>query len=277
MIVKYSPDPNGYKRMNTEELRKTFLLNNLFQHGKIEMVYSDIDRSITGGAFPTDSPLKLEAGKKEIAAEYFTERREVGIINVGEPGTITVDGKVYEMENKDCLYIGKGNKDILFESKNKNEPAAFYISSYPAHQQYPIVYMKFSEATPVKLGSIKDANKRTIYKYIHAAGIKSSQIVMGLTELDEGSTWNTMPVHTHQRRSEVYFYFNLDNNARVFHILGEPSETRHIIIKNREAVLSPSYSIHSGVGTQNYSFIWSMGGENQDFDDMDWVEMSTLQ
>ena len=175
MIVKYSPDPEGYKRMNSEELRKTFLLNNLFQPGKVEMVYSDIDRSITGGAVPADLPLKLEAGKKEIAADYFTERREVGIINVGNPGRITVDGKVYEMENKDCLYSVKGIKKFFLTAMTRAN-LQYYISSYPAHHQYPVSHMKFSEATPVKLGSEKDANKRTIYKYIHGGGIRSSQI-----------------------------------------------------------------------------------------------------
>ena len=277
MEVRFSPDPNGYKRMNTEELRKTFLIENLFTQDTIELVYSDIDRSITGSAVPASKSLKLESSKKEMAAEYFAERREIGIINIGGTGTISIDGTEYKMEHKDALYIGRGSKEIIFASADSNNPAMFYISSYPAHTEYPTMHIKFSGATPTKLGSLKEANARTIYKYIHPQTVKTCQLVMGLTELEEGSTWNTMPVHTHQRRSEVYMYFDLDKDARLFHFMGEPHETRHIVIKNGQAVLSPSYSIHSGVGTQNYTFIWSMGGENQDFDDMDWVSMDTLR
>ncbi len=277
MEVRFSPDRNGYKKMNSDELRKTFLIDSIFKPDSIDMVYSDIDRSITGSAIPVSKSLKLESSKKEMAADYFAERREIGIINIGDEGEITVDGTKYKMEKKDALYIGKGSKEIVFSSKDSKNPAMYYISSYPAHTALPTKHSKFSEATPVKLGSVKDANKRTIYKYIHPEGIKSCQIVMGLTELDEGSTWNTMPVHTHQRRSEVYLYFNLEKDSILFHLLGEPSETRHIVVRNLQAVLSPSYSIHSGVGTQNYTFIWSMGGENQAFDDMDWVSMETLK
>ncbi|MCL5031416.1 MAG: 5-dehydro-4-deoxy-D-glucuronate isomerase [Bacteroidetes bacterium] len=262
MEIRYSPDPISIKRMTTEELRKTFLIDFLFQPDKIEMVYSDIDSYITGSAMSVEKNLKLLASKKEMAAEYFAERREIGIINVGGKGIIKVDGKIYSMEYKDGLYIGKGSRKIEFESSSKNSPAKFYISSYPAHKKYPTKQIKFSETEPNKLGREKNANKRTIYKYIHEKNVRSCQLVMGLTELDEGSNWNTMPVHTHQRRSEVYFYFNLDENACLFHFLGTPDETRHIVIRNNQAVLSPSYSIHSGVGTQNYSFIWSMGGEN---------------
>lgn len=277
MEVRFSPDPEGYRRMNSDELRKTFLIDNLFLPDRIDLTYSDIDRSITGSAVPVKKSLKLESSKKEMAADYFCERREVGIINIGEEGEIKVDGVVYKMEKKDALYIGKGAKEIIFSSKDSSAPAQFYISSYPAHKEYPTKHAKFSDATPVKLGNVKNANKRTIYKYIHANGIPSCQIVMGMTELEEGSNWNTMPVHTHQRRSEVYLYFNLDKDAVLFHILGEPNETRHVVVRDKQAVLSPSYSIHCGVATQNYTFIWSMGGENQDFDDMDAVSMSTLK
>ena len=277
MEVRFSTDPNGYKRMTSDELRKMFLIDNLFKPDTIETVYSDIDRSITGSAVPVSKKLKLESSKKEMAAEFFAERREIGVINIGEEGEIIVDGTVYKMAKKDALYIGKGSKEITFASKDSGKPALFYFSSYPAHKEFPTKHAKFSDATPVKLGSVKDANKRTIYKYIYPQGIQSCQLVMGLTELEEGSTWNTMPVHTHQRRSEVYMYFNLAQNAVLFHLLGEPNETRHIVVRNQQAVLSPSYSIHSGVATQNYTFIWSMGGENQDFDDMDWVSMDTLK
>jgi len=277
MEVRFSPDPNGYKRMTSDELRETFLIDTLFKPDTVELVYSDIDRSITGSVLPVSKTLKLESSKKEMAAEYFAERREIGIINIGEEGEITVDGTKYKMVKKDALYIGRGAKDITFSSKDPKNPAEFYISSYPAHTEYPTKHAKFSDAAPVKLGSLKEANSRTIYKYIHPEGIKSCQIVMGMTELEEGSTWNTMPVHTHQRRSEVYFYFNLENDSVLFHIMGQPDETRHIVIRNKQAVLSPSYSIHAGAGTQNYTFIWSMGGENQAFDDMDGVSMKTLK
>ena len=277
MEVRYSPDHIGIKRMTTGELRKTFLIDSLFVPGKVEMVYSDIDRSITGSAVPLENPLKLLASKKEMASEFFAERREIGIINIGGAGKINVDGKTYSMELKDGLYIGRGTKEIEFESSNPKLPAKFYFSSYPAHKEYPCVQIKFGETQQNKLGSEKNANKRTIYKYIHEKGVRSCQLVMGLTELEEGSNWNTMPVHTHQRRSEVYMYFNLSEDSCLFHFIGEPDETRHIVVRNGQAVFSPSYSIHSGVGTQNYSFIWSMGGENQDFDDMDWVEMKDLK
>ena len=277
MEVRYSPDPANFKKMASEELRKAFLIDSLFQQGKVEMVYSDIDRSITGSAVPVENGLKLIASKKEMAADYFTDRREVGIINIGDKGFINVDGAKNTMEHKDCLYIGRGAKEIEFLSSDPAKPAMFYFSSYPAHKEYPAKHLKFSDAEPARLGSVKNANKRTIYKYIHEKNVKSCQLVMGLTELEEGSNWNTMPVHTHQRRSEIYMYFNLSEDSCVFHFLGEPDETRHIVVRNGQAVLSPSYSIHSGVGTQNYSFIWSMGGENQDFDDMDWVKMENLK
>ena len=240
------------------------------------MLYSDVDRSITGSAVPTNDKLKLLSSTKEMAAEYFLQRREIGIINIGGDGLITADEKVFSLAYKDALYIGKGTKEIDFASIRPEQPAKFYFVSYPAHMEYPTVHRKFSEAESVQLGSQKDANKRTIYKYIHPNGIKSCQLVMGLTELDEGNVWNTMPVHTHQRRSEVYMYFNIKEDAVVLHLFGEPNETRHFILRNGQAVISPSWSVHSGVATQNYSFIWGMGGENQDFDDMDWVPMNEL-
>jgi 4-deoxy-L-threo-5-hexosulose-uronate ketol-isomerase len=189
---------------------------------------------------------------------------------------VKVDGKVYAMEYKDALYIGRGVKEIEFACSRSDKPAMFYFVSYPAHKEFPTTHAKFQDAEPVRLGSQKDANKRTIYKYIHPNGIKSCQLVMGLTELEEGCVWNTMPPHTHQRRSEVYMYFNIDPSAMVIHLMGQPDETRHIVMRNRQAVLNPSWSIHAGVGTQNYTFIWAMGGENQVFDDMDGVKVSEL-
>jgi 4-deoxy-L-threo-5-hexosulose-uronate ketol-isomerase len=277
MEVRYSPDQNGFKKFTTDELRKSFLIESLFVQNKIPLVYSDIDRSITGSAVPVGRSLKLTATKKEMAAEYFTERRELGIINIGGSGSVLVDGKIFKMANKDGLYIGRGSKKIEFTSTNEKKPAMFYFVSYAAHTTYPDKHIKFSQSTPVKLGSLKDSNKRTIYKYIHPGTMETCQLVMGLTSLEEGSVWNTMPAHTHQRRSEVYMYFNLKPDSFVVHLLGESNETRHIIIRNQQAVLSTSWSIHSGCGTQNYSFIWAMGGENQVFDDMDWIPMKELK
>ncbi len=277
MDVRYSPDREGFQFMTTDELRDTFLIDDLFQKNKVPMTYSDIDRSITGSAVPSGKTLKLSASKKEMAAKYFTERREVGIINIGGKGTIKVGGKEYKMEHKDALYVGRGNYNVEFKSAGAKDPAMFYFVSYPAHAEYPTTQIKFSKSTPVKLGSDKECNKRTIYKYIHPGTMPTCQLVMGLTELDEGSVWNTMPAHTHQRRSEVYMYFGLDKNSVLLHVFGEPTETRHVIIRDKQAVLSPSWSMHAGCGTQNYTFIWAMGGENQAFDDMDAIPMTQLK
>jgi len=277
MDVRYSPDQNGFKRFTTEELRKSFLIDSLFTENKIPLVYSDIDRSITGSAVPVGKTQKLTATKKEMAAEYFTERRELGIINIGGRGSVLVDGKEYKMVNRDGLYIGRGSKKVEFRSTDDKKPAKYYFVSYPAHKAYPDKQIKFSQSTPVKLGSLTDSNQRIIYKYIHPGTMETCQLVMGLTALEKGSVWNTMPSHTHQRRSEVYMYFNLKPESFVVHILGEPTETRHILIRNQQAVLSTSWSMHSGCGTQNYSFIWAMGGENQVFDDMDWILMKDLK
>lgn len=277
MDVRFLPDKNGMKRMTTEELRSSFLIDELFIKNKIPMTYSDVERSITGSAVPTTKALKLTATKKEMAAEYFTERREIGIINIGEAGTIKVNNKVYNMGSKDGLYIGRGKKTIEFKSKNAKKPAMFYFVSYPAHTEYPDVHVKYENAIKRELGSLTDANKRRINQYFHPDIMPTCQLVMGLTELEDGSVWNTMPAHTHQRRSEVYMYFNMKPDAFVVHLLGEPTETRHIIIRNNQAVLSTSWSMHSGAGTRNYSFIWAMGGENQVYDDMDWIAMQDLK
>jgi len=277
MEVRYSPDKNGFKKMSTDELRKSFLIDNLFEINKIPMIYSDVDRSITGSAVPVGTTLDLLATKQEMAAEYFTERREIGIINIGGKGSILVDDKNFEMNNIDALYVGKGSKKISFKSENENEPAKYYFVSYPAHTSFPTKQIKLADAQSVNLGSVQDSNKRTIHKYILPGKVESCQLVMGLTILDEGSVWNTMPAHTHQRRSEVYMYFKLRPESLVVHLLGEASETRHVMIRNEQAVLSTSWSMHSGCGTQNYSFIWAMGGENQVFDDMDWIDMKDLK
>jgi 4-deoxy-L-threo-5-hexosulose-uronate ketol-isomerase len=277
MEVRYSPDQNGFKKFTTDELRKSFLIENLFEKNKLPMVYSDVDRSITGSAVPAGNTLKLMANKKDMAANYFTERREIGVINIGDEGYIILDGKKFKMRNRDGLYIGKGVQSVEFKSVNARKPAMYYFVSYPAHTSYPTQHISYSNSTPRKLGTIAEANKRTIYQYIHPGTMKTCQLVMGLTELEEGCVWNTMPCHTHQRRSEVYMYFNLKPESFVVHILGEPTETRHVIIRNQQAVLSTSWSMHSGCGTQNYSFIWAMGGENQEFDDMDWIPMKELK
>jgi 4-deoxy-L-threo-5-hexosulose-uronate ketol-isomerase len=276
MEVRYTSDPQAVKRMTSEEIRNMFLVDQLFSPGKLEMVYTDVDRSIIGSAVPSGKTLKLLSSKKEMAAEYFAERREIGIINIGRDGYVRVDGKDHPMAFKDALYIGRGTREIEFGSRKSKDPAEFYFVSYPAHKDMPTVHAAFADVEHSPLGNTKDANKRTINKYIHPNGIKSCQLVMGLTELEEGSVWNTMPVHTHQRRSEIYMYFNLAEGAVLFHFMGEPGETRHIVMRNRQAVISPSWSIHSGVATQRYSFIWAMGGENQAFDDMDWVGMKSI-
>ncbi len=275
MEVRYAPDPERFQRMNTAEVRQQFLLADLFQPGQLKLVYWHTDRAIIGGVTPAGEPLTLEAGK-ELAADYFAERREIGVINIGGAGLITVDGAKYTMDRKDVLYIGRGSRDISFASRNGENPAQFYLVSYPAHQNYPTRHAKIDAATPVPLGSQAEANRRTIYKVIHAEGIQSCQLVMGFTELAEGSIWNTMPAHTHERRSEVYMYFDVAPDAVVFHLMGRPTETRHLVIRNGQIALSPSWSIHSGAGTRNYSFVWAMGGENQAFNDMDGVKMEEL-
>jgi 4-deoxy-L-threo-5-hexosulose-uronate ketol-isomerase len=276
MEVRYTTDPQTFKRMNTEEIRRMFLIDHLFESDKIVSVYSDIDRSIVGSVVPRKRSLKLLSSKKEMAADYFLERREIGVINIGGSGYVKANGTEYPMNKKDALYLGRGTKEVEFGSKRSKEPALFYFVSFPAHKEFPTTHTAFEGVEHAPLGNTKDANKRTINKYIHPNGIKSSQLVMGLTELEPGSVWNTMPVHTHQRRCEIYMYFDLPADAVLFHFMGEPHETRHIVVRNGQAVISPSWSIHSGVATQNYSFIWAMGGENQAFDDMDWVAMKSI-
>ena len=277
MEVRYSPDISSYKTMKTEDLRNAFLVENLFQEGKVQMTYFDLDRAIIGGAAPLKEPLLLESSKKEMAAEFFAQRREIGIFNVGGKGKVVADGNEFIVDFKDAVYIGRGTREIKLSTEDGSKPANFYFVSYPAHSSYPNALIKFGGTFSARLGSQKEANRRTLNRYIHSGGVKSSQLVMGLTELDEGSIWNTMPSHTHQRRTEIYFYFNVDRMAVVFHMMGPPSETRHIVVRDKQAVISPSWSIHSGGGTNNYSFIWAMGGENQEFEDMDAVEMSELK
>ncbi len=276
MEVRYSPNDEAYSRMTTSELRRAFVIDSLFAPNAVTMVYSDVDRVIVGSAVPHTNPLKLESSRKEMAADYFAERREVGIINIGGPGGIVVDGTLYEMAFKDLLYVGRGSREIECASIDPKRPALFYFVSYPSHAAYPTSHARFSDASKSPLGTSHNANVRTITKFVHGDGIKSSQLVMGLTELNDGSVWNTMPSHTHQRRMEVYLYFGLDEDSFVVHLMGKPSETRSLILRNQQAVISPPWSIHSAAGTRNYSFIWGMGGENQEFSDMDPVSMKDL-
>lgn len=277
MEVRYLPNQDAYERLNTAELRKAFMFDDLFTEGSVRMVYCDVDRAVVGGAVPTGGPLKLEATKKELAAEHFTERREVGIVNVGGTGTVQVDDKPWKLHTKDMLYVGKGKKRISFSCDDTANPPAFYFVSYPAHKDYPDILIRSSDAEVAQLGASEAANVRSIRKYIHTGGAKSCQLVMGLTDLAPGSIWNTMPAHTHQRRSEIYLYFGINPDSLVVHLMGKPEETRSVILRNRQAVISPSWSIHCGAGTKNYSFVWAMGGENQEFSDMDPVAMTQLR
>lgn len=277
MEIRYACHPEGAKGYDTSRLREEFLIEKLFIDNEIQMVYSHVDRYITGGVLPTTKTVKLEADAKEMGADYFLERREIGIINVGGEGVITVDGVAYDMEPRDCLYIGMGSKDVTFASKEAARPARFYFNSTPAHKTYPTEKVAISKATPQHLGSLSSSNERTIYKYIHRDGVQSCQLVMGMTLLKPNNMWNTMPCHTHNRRSEVYFYFDMPEDGVVFHLMGEPQETRHVVVRNEQAIISPSWSIHSGVGTSNYTFIWGMAGENQTFEDMDMVDMKDLK
>jgi 4-deoxy-L-threo-5-hexosulose-uronate ketol-isomerase len=276
METRYSADAIRFERMTSAEVRDTFLVQTLFIPDTIELIYWFDDRAVVGSAVPAKGALKLEAGE-QLACQYFAQRRELGILNIGDAGVITVDGKKFNLANKDLLYIGKGSKDIQFESANAERPAKFYIVSYPAHKEYPTTLAKQADAEPVELGSDAESNKRTIYKYVHPGGIKSCQLVMGCTDLAPNSVWNTMPGHTHTRRTEVYMYFGMDADSVVFHFMGKPEQTRHIVVRNQQVVLSPSWSIHSGVGLKNYSFVWAMGGENQDFADMQGFSLEQIK
>lgn len=269
-------DPARYARMTTEELRSTFLLEGMFTPGKIELAYVDLDRAVIGSAVPTSGALTLET-HPELRAEYFLERREIGVFNVGGAGKVTADGTVYELQKLDTLYIGRGSKSVTFASKSADKPSAFYLLSYQAHAQFPTKLVKFAEITPVELGSLETCNKRKIYKAIHLQGARSSQLVMGFTILETGSNWNTMPAHTHMRRSEVYFYFDVEPDQRVMHLMGPPDATSHIVMADKQVVVSPGWSIHAGVGTKAYGFCWGMGGENQDYADMDPVAIKDLK
>jgi 4-deoxy-L-threo-5-hexosulose-uronate ketol-isomerase len=276
MDIRFQNSPEETKEMNTGQLREHFLVEKLMQPDTVQLTYSHYDRIIIGGANPVNKTLELP-NHPELRAGYFLERREIGIINVGGPGIVIADKKEYNTGKLDCVYLGKGTQSVKFRSRNKKEPALFYLLSAPAHHRYPNRLMSKEKATPVQMGDISTSNKRTIYKYIHLDGIKSCQIVMGLTVLEPGSVWNSVPPHTHTRRMEVYFYFDVPASQRVFHYMGQPKETRHLVVADHEAAISPPWSVHYGCGTSNYGFIWGMAGENQTFTDMDPVPVAELK
>jgi len=265
-----------YRTMSTDELRATFLIDDLFQPSRIDLIYVDLDRTVIGSAVPTTAPLALPTDEL-LKAQYFTERRELGVLNVGGAGRIRVNGTVYALNRLDALYIGRGNEEIVFESVDAGQPAEFYLLSYPAHAVHPTTLIRSDEQQKNTLGAQETANLRTITRLIHLEGARSCQLVMGFTELAEGSVWNTMPAHTHNRRSEIYFYFNLDEAHRVLHLMGPGNETRSLVVANKQVVVSPGWSIHSGVGTRNYTFCWGMGGENQVYSDMDGIAIADLR
>ena len=274
--VRYPSHPEDAKHYTTERLRRDFLIETVFQPDEAVFTYSHFDRIIAGGVMPVHQAVEL-TGSKELASDTFLERREMGCINVGGAGRITVDGTAYDLGPLDGLYVGMGAREIRLESADPAAPAKFYINTCPAHKTYPNVKVDIAKAAKRPLGATETCNKRVINQYIHPAVMQSCQLCMGMTQLAPGSNWNSMPCHTHERRMEVYFYFELKDNNVVFHMMGEPTETRHIVMHNEQAVISPSWSIHTGVGTSNYTFIWGMCGENQEFDDMDNIDPIDLR
>lgn len=270
-----TPDQNSYKRMTNAELEAGFVVPNVFQNNEITLTYTDVDRAIVGGVVPTGSAIDLPT-HKELAAEYFCERRELGVINIGSEGTVKIDGHDYKMANKDSLYFAKGSRDFSFVSTNNAQPAKFYLVSYPAHTAYTTTLVRQQEANTLEMGEQTQSNKRVIYQSICPATLTSCQLVMGITEIASGNVWNTKPPHRHARRTEVYMYFDMPEHERVFHFMGEPSNVRPVVLPPGSAIVSPSWSIHSGVGSTNYTFIWAMGGENQVFDDMDHLSLKDI-
>lgn len=276
MNMRYLGSIEQYKGMTTEELRSMYLVGGMFRESCIQLEYVDLDRTLIGSAVPTTTSLILEA-PSDLACGFFAERREIGVINLGSPGEVTVGGTSFILEKLDLLYIGRGNREITFSSRSTDSPAAFYFLSYPAHKEYPAKLVRQKDCNVVELGSDMEANQRTLYQAICPGIVETCQIVMGFTVVAPGSVWNTMPPHTHNRRSEIYLYFDMPAGQRVFHFMGQPQETRSLVIANREAVVSPNWSIHCGVGTGSYAFVWCMGGENQEFTDMDGVPASGLR
>jgi 4-deoxy-L-threo-5-hexosulose-uronate ketol-isomerase len=273
---RFAVSPNEAKQMNTDKLRSNFLIENLFVANEIKLILSHYDRFITGGVMPTDKKIAL-SNPDNLKATYFLERREIGIINVGGKGIVTADGASFEIDYKEAVYIGKSTKEVFFESVDASKPAKFYLNSAPAHHSYPTKKITRAEAEIVELGSPETANHRMINKLIVNSVVETCQVQMGMTELKTGSVWNTMPAHSHDRRMEVYFYFEVPENQSVCHFMGQPQETRHIWMQNEQAVISPNWSIHSGAGTSNYTFIWGMAGENLDYGDMDHCAINDLK
>jgi 4-deoxy-L-threo-5-hexosulose-uronate ketol-isomerase len=274
--MHFLPDASRTSRMTTTELREHFLVQGLFVPGRITLRLIDLDRVVLGGAVPTSVPLTLEP-LPDLKAEYFCERRELGVLNIGGSGVVTVDGRRYPLGTRDLVYVGRGSRAVTFTSDDASAPARFYLVSYPAHAAHPTTSVRADEVQGDTIGAMEQANRRRIARYVHTGGIRSAQLVMGMTALEPGSVWNTMPAHTHERRTEIYLYFDLPEGAVVFHQLGEPAETRHLIVRDGDVALSPGWSIHAGCGTSNYAFCWAMGGENQDYADMQPVDMATLR
>lgn len=277
MDIRYSCNQRDFKRYTTEEIRQEFLMENLYVPDEVVSVYSHVDRMITLGCMPVREVVPLEKGLDVYAAlgvDFFLERRELGLFNLGGSGVVSVDGVRYPLESRDCLYIAKGAKEVLFHSDDAQNPAKFYMVSTPAHCSYETRRLTYADAVKRPMGSAETSNKRTICQFIHPSVLKTCQLSMGMTMLEPGSVWNTMPAHTHERRMEIYTYFDIPEGNVVFHFMGESNQTRHVVMHNGQAVINPSWSIHSGAGTANYSFIWAMGGENQAFDDMD--NLSTM-
>ncbi|NCP05107.1 MAG: 5-dehydro-4-deoxy-D-glucuronate isomerase [Flavobacteriales bacterium] len=273
---RYASSPDAIKQYDTTQLRKEFLIENLFESDRLNLVYSHYDRFITGGVIPTSKAIKLET-IDPLKASYFLERRELGIINIGDTGSVTVDGTNYVLNHREALYIGQGNKNVEFSSKSSKTPAKFYLNSTPAHKAYPIKKIGINDVEVIELGAPETANARTLRKYIVNSVVDVCQLQMGMTTLKSGSSWNTMPAHVHDRRMEVYFYFEIPEGQSVSHFMGQPQETRHIWMQNNQAVISPPWSIHCGSGTSNYSFIWGMAGENLDYGDMDVCKINDLR
>lgn len=274
--IRQPTSPRDAKHYDTARLREEYLFEKVMVPGEINAVYTHHDRFIAGGAMPTSQALKLDAGDV-LKTEYFLERRELGIINIGATGTVTVEGEAHVLNKQDGLYVGLGNKEVSFSSADANNPAKFYLVSSLAHKSYPTSKIFLDKSEPTHLGSPSESNERTIYKYIHGDGARSCQLMLGMTLLKPNNMWNTMPAHVHDRRMEAYLYFDMDENARVFHLMGEPDETRHLVVANEQVIISPNWSIHSGVGTSNYTFIWAMAGENYTFTDMDFVDIKDLK
>jgi len=275
MKLMQMADAVRYRTMTTAELRETFLITDLFQSGRIDCVYVDLDRTVIGSAVPLDAPLVLPT-YDELKAGFFTERRELGVLSIGGAGSVTVNGERFDLKDLDALYVGRGNESVSFASDDSAHPAEFYLLSYLAHAVHPVSRIQSAQEARVKLGTAQTANQREITKLIHKKGIQSCQLVMGFTQLASGSVWNTMPPHTHMRRSEVYLYFNIPAGDRVMHLMGPAHETRNLVVANKQVAVSPGWSIHAGVGTASYTFCWGMGGENQDYDDMDKVAIADL-